>query len=474
MIVVSRRWTLTALALALASVALARPAPAPAAGTATALTVLVRADAYASGSKPFGRFGRAPVLKVGRSPRAWAFLSFDVPALRAGVTRATLLVLSRRAGGEVQARAVRARRVSERTLSARTAPRLGRPAGEARPGAAGTWTAIDVTRLVRRRGLVSVALVGAGGAPVHFASREAGRRAAPRLVVESGRRSPPVVAAAGNIACDPAQPDFNGGAGTDQTCRARATADVLTSIAPDAVLMLGDGQYWCGGYQAWQQSYDPTWGRLKAITFPVLGNHDPVREGGTDCDPSGRAGGYFRYFGARAGSPDRGYYSFDLGAWHIVALNSLCQSVACGAGSPQERWLRADLAAHPQACTLAIYHHPRFSSSYDKDAAKLDALWRALVAGGADVVLNAHDHVYERFAPQDAAGDADAAGVRQFTVGTGGYSHHPFFSVARNSQVRDNQTFGVLRLQLLAGGYRWRFLPIAGELFSDSGSQRCR
>ena len=188
------------------------------------------------------------------------------------------------------------------------------------------------------------------------------------------------------------------------------------------------------------------------------------------------ANGYFSYFGAAAGDPATGYYSFDVGAWHVVALNSNCSAVGgCASGSPQERWLRADLAAHPAACTLAYWHHPRFSSGEHGNEPAYDAFWRDLYAAGADVVLNGHDHDYERFAPQDPSGGSDLArGVREFVVGTGGKNHYRFLTLQPNSQVRDATTFGVLELTLHRTSYDWRFLPEPGKTFTDSGSAVCR
>lgn len=278
----------------------------------------------------------------------------------------------------------------------------------------------------------------------------------------------PVIAAAGDIACDPAAAAYNGGAGVKTQCRQRATSDLLLTIAPDAVLTLGDNQYSTGTYDQFMASYDPTWGRLKGITRPAVGNHEYGTAG---------AAGYFQYFGSAAGDPAKGYYSFDIGAWHVVALNSNCTVVDCSAGSAQTQWLRADLAAHPAACTLAYWHHARFSSGPHGDesqSAAVAPLWQALYDAGADLVLNAHDHDYERFAPQTPAGAADAVrGLREFVVGTGGRSHYQVTTPIANSEVVDSTTFGVLALTLRATGYDWRFVPEAGATFTDSGSQTC-
>jgi hypothetical protein len=242
-----------------------------------------------------------------------------------------------------------------------------------------------------------------------------------------------------------------------------------------AVLPLGDAQYDCGGATAFSTSYDPTWGRVKAISSPVVGNHEYQTSPGTGCDATGKALGYFDYFGAAAGDPSKGYYSYDIGAWHIVALNTndTCKFVSCSAGSPQEQWLRADLAAHPARCTLAYWHAPRFWSG--STSLKYQAFWDDLYNAGADVVLNGHAHNYERFAPQDPAGNADPAiGIREFVVGTGGASHAGTPTIfAPNSEVFDRTTFGVLKLTLHATSYDWKFVPEAGKTFTDSGTNAC-
>ena len=281
----------------------------------------------------------------------------------------------------------------------------------------------------------------------------------------------PVIAAAGDIACDPSttSPDDavdRAGLQKGSSCRMKATSDLLVSMRPTAVLALGDLQYHEGTLAEFQQSYAPTWGRVKAITHPAVGNHEY----------STRAAlGYYRYFGAAAGDPTKGYYSFDIGAWHLIVLNSNCEQVGgCQAGSPQEQWLRADLADHPTACTLAYWHHPRFSSGPHGSDPAYDAFWQDLYQGGAEIVLNGHDHDYERFAPQDPYGRADAAhGLREFVVGTGGRNHYRFTMVLPHSEVRNDDTFGVLTLTLHAHSYDWRFVPEASKTFTDTGRGTC-
>jgi hypothetical protein len=285
----------------------------------------------------------------------------------------------------------------------------------------------------------------------------------------------PVIAAAGDIACDPASPSFNAGAGTLTECRQQATSDLLVGQGFSSVLALGDNQYECGGYDAFLQAYDPSWGRVKGITHPVPGNHEYQGSGGTDCDPTHSASGYYTYFGSAAGDPTKGYYSFDIGSWHVVALNSNCVYIGgCGSGSPQETWLRADLAAHPTDCTLASWHHPRFTSSSVGEDSEVAPFWQDLVDAGVDVVLNGHAHGYERFAPQSPSEQYDPTrGMREFVVGTGGEDFQTFAISKPLSESRTADTFGVLKLTLHATSYEWQFASVAGASFADSGTTFC-
>jgi len=297
-------------------------------------------------------------------------------------------------------------------------------------------------------------------------------------VVDVTLRPPggPVVAAAGDIACDPSNFYFNEGRGTANRCHQRATSDLLVNAGLKAVLPLGDLQYYCGAQAAFMASYDPSWGRVKAITHPIPGNHDYQASGGYGCAPPGGQG-YFAYWGPAAGDPSKGYYSFDLGSWHLVSLNSNCEAVGgCGAGSPQERWLRADLAAHAQArCTLAYWHQPPFSSRVTQTGPpKTLAFLQDLYDAGAEVLLSGDEHHYERFAPQTPQGAADPGrGIREFVVGTGGEDLRPFGTPVANSEVRRDDTFGVLELALRPASYSWQFVPEAGGSFTDSGSSPC-
>jgi hypothetical protein len=247
---------------------------------------------------------------------------------------------------------------------------------------------------------------------------------------------------------------------------AEATAKLLDKI-PGTVFTVGDNVYPDGTAEQFLDCYGPTWGRHKSRTRPSTGNHDFHSSG---------ASPYFDYFGAAAGDPKTGDYSYDLGAWHIIVLNSECRSAGgCGPGSPQEIWLKQDLRAHPAACTLAYWHKPLFSSggSHGNDSGT-HAFWVDLYAAHAAVILTGHDHDYERFGPQDPSGKADPEhGIREFVVGTGGKNHRPFVVPVPNSEVRNADAFGVLKLTLHPTSYDWEFIPEAGKSFTDSGSGKC-
>jgi chitodextrinase len=297
---------------------------------------------------------------------------------------------------------------------------------------------------------------------------------APGRVESRAATGDPVIAAAGDIACDPTSSSYNGGNGTSGSCHAMKTSNMLVNGGFAAVLPLGDNQYYCGGYAAFQQSYDASWGRVKPITYPAVGNHEYLTSGGTGCDPTGKGLGYFQYFGAAAGNASQGYYSYNVGSWHLIALNSNCGSAGgCSASSSQGKWLVADLAAHSNMCTLAYWHIPLYSSGGRANRNSL-YFWQALYAAHADVILSAHDHTYERFAPQDPNTQLDAAnGIREFIVGTGGANHTSFTTVSANSEVRNSTTYGILEMTLHTTGYDWNFVPESGGTFTDSGSGTC-
>ena len=291
--------------------------------------------------------------------------------------------------------------------------------------------------------------------PTGNASRASSRPNGQPPSTAAAQPDPPVVlVGAGDIAnCQ-----IDGGSG------ARATAAVLDRIA-GTVFTVGDHAYPTGSAEEFQECYDPTWGRHKARTRPAPGNHDYL---------TAKAKAYFDYFGDNAGPDRRGYYSYTLGTWHIISLNS---SIAADSHSPQIEWLRSDLKDHPAQCTLAYWHLPVFSSGPHGDEPQttlhMREAWRALYESGAEVVINGHDHHYERFAPQDPKGKADPNGIREFVVGTGGGGLYEFRRIRSNSEVRHNRSYGVLVLTLGAADYSWEFVSGAGQPFRDGGTARC-
>jgi hypothetical protein len=297
---------------------------------------------------------------------------------------------------------------------------------------------------VNSSGLVTAASTGSAT----ITATSEGRSGTAQLTVSAQAPSSVVFVGAGDIArC---------GSSGDE-----ATANLLDGI-PGTVFTLGDNAYESGSDAEYAECYEPSWGRHKARTRPSPGNHEYQTQGAT---------GYFNYFGASAGPTGRGYYSFNLGNWHIISLNS---NVSMSAGSTQEQWLRADLAANNSACTLAYWHHPRFSSGSHGSTTSTQPLWQALYDFNAELVLAGHDHNYQRFAPMTAQGAADPVrGIRSFVVGTGGADHYSFGTPIANTETYNTDTNGVLKLTLFANSYTWQFIPEAGEAYTDSGMGAC-
>jgi hypothetical protein len=314
------------------------------------------------------------------------------------------------------------------------------------PGAAVTWSSSnDAVATVNQSGLVSG--VAPGSAIITATSGT--KSGTSSVTVTSVPTGSVTFVGAGDIASCSSTGD-------------EATANLLDGIS-GTVFTLGDNAYESGTATEFANCYDPTWGRHKTRTWPSPGNHEYNTPGAT---------GYYGYFGAAAGDPAKGYYSYDLGDWHVIVLNS---SIAHDASSAQVTWLTNDLAASSKSCTVAYWHHPRFSSgSGHGNDPSVQPFWDALYAANADLVLSGHDHDYERFAPQTPSGVADAArGIREFVVGTGGRSHYALGTLKANSQVFNGATYGVLKLTLSAGGYSWEFAHVAGASFTDSGSGSC-
>jgi hypothetical protein len=260
------------------------------------------------------------------------------------------------------------------------------------------------------------------------------------------------------------------GAGDIATCSSNndaATALLLDAIvgtdgARGTVFTVGDNAYSSGTATEYSKCYQPTWGRHKANTRPIPGDRDYSTSG---------ASGYFGYFGAAAGEVGKGYYSYDIGEWHVVMLNS---AISTTATAPQTAWLKADLAANAGACVIAVWHQAMFSSSSSSVRTAVKPLWEVLYQAGADVIVSAQYRNYERFAPQTPAGAADAAyGIRQFVVGTGGSGSQSFGTIRANSEARNAGTYGVLKLTLGSGNYEWEFVPVAGKTYTDRGTGTC-
>jgi hypothetical protein len=270
--------------------------------------------------------------------------------------------------------------------------------------------------------------------------------------------------AAGDIVCEPTESAFEGQ--DPNECQHRATASLVGH--PDAVLVLGDLQYPDGALQWFRVGYDPSWGRFASITYPAPGNHEYE---------NGGAQGYFDYWATKGRPTGTGFYSFDLGAWHLVSLDSNCSDVRCEEGSAQDRFLERDLARTKQPCILAYWHHPYFNSGSvhgEEMLAGVKAFWDDLLAAHADLVLNGHEHDYQRYGKQDVSGRARPDGIREFVVGTGGKSHYALLEQKDpNYQTGDDTHFGVLRLFLAKDSYSWEFVAVGGAVLDRGGPNPC-
>ncbi|HET6770371.1 MAG TPA: DNRLRE domain-containing protein [Actinomycetota bacterium] len=485
------------------------------AATITTLTYLAEADTYASSLRVRRNFGGGSALRTDGTPEVRSFLRFDLGGMDAPISDAVLRVFagSTSATG-IDVGGVSTNSWSETTLTFLNSPRVTAAVDSSGPIRAGTWVDWDVTSLLRSGRPVSFALTSTSPTATRLASRESSNP--PQLVLSASllpesppisRDTPPapppasadgslsprppdspasppvgvpairdrstpspsplprspsrefVVMGAGDIACEP--PSLPAAS----VCHEFYTSDLLGPA--DVVLTFGDNQYQDGTLDKFLGSYDRSWGRFKVKTRPAVGNHDYLTPG---------AAGYFDYFGRLAGERGKGYYSFNVGDWHFVALNSQCSQVGgCGPGSPQYQWLQADLAASTARCTAAYWHHPRFSGGQYHDDADYQPFWELLYADGAEIAMAGHDHNYQRYAPMTPDGlRDDVLGIRQFVVGTGGKNHYSVDSMAvPNREVADDSTYGVLKLTLRSDGYDWAFEPSVGGTFTDAGSGAC-
>jgi hypothetical protein len=454
----------------------------PKAGAATT-TLSPVADTYVQSDQPTANFGTATSIKVDGSPATVSYLRFDVAGLSGAPTKATLKVFkSLSTTTAITLKPVADNTWTETGLTYNTKPAVGTTTiTPPTPWGTDVWLSYDVTALVTGNGLVSFALDTTSSTSKSLPSREASTNQ-PQLILETNSPSPSpspsqtptdstVVAVGGDVACGTTEADYNGGAGTDTACHMKQTSDLVLAMAPQRVFALGDLQYNSGALSDFNVSYNNSWGRFKGSTNPVVGNH----EYGTS-----NAGGYFTYFGSAA-APSLGYYSFNVtvgtSKWHVVVINSECTriggGVGCADGSPQYNWLASDLTANDNTtCTAVLTHRPRWSSN-SFASPDIQPLVDLMGAHHVDLLLTGHAHSYERFAPQNAAGQATSDGIREIIVGTGGRDSQGFGTVVANSLVRKNHIFGVMKLTLHPTGYDWAFVPDPATPFNDSGSGNC-
>ena len=353
-------------------------------------------------------------------------------------------------------------RVADSSWSESTVTWNNSPAADSTPFATlgavtvGSWYDISLASLLTGDGTVSIRVTSTSTDGADYTSKEGTAGFRPELVVTTGEPAPPdtfVIAGAGDIA--------------DSATNSQKTASLLDAINPAVVFTTGDNAYPDGTLAEYQTYYHPTWGRYKAKTRPSPGNHEYNTAG---------ASGYYDYFGSAAGTRGQGYYSYDLGAWHLIALNSNCSAVGgCGPGSAQYNWLASDLTATSATCIGAYWHHPRFASGHYGNDASTQPFWQLLYDAGAEFVLNGHDHNYQRYAPLTPTGLVDnVGGVREFVVGMGGRAQYPLVQPAPSTREAGNDNaFGILKLTLRPGSYDWAFVPEAGKTYADSGNDSC-
>lgn len=451
----------------LGALALAIGASLAVVGCDVTATEVAVADAFVDADAPTTTYGTSSQLVVDAAPRREVFIQFDLTDQKNTVIEARLRLHVANVANAGSPDGGRVARVtgawSEGTVTHDTRPTTWGPTvGDLGAVTANTWVDLTVTRAITVGEKVTLGIRSDNTDGAYYDSQESGANA-PQLIITTGAKPAAVtgttIAAVGDMACAP------GFTVTATSCRHQQVSDRLVAdTRVSQLLALGDLQYENGELAGFNASYDPTFGRLKAITHPAPGNHEYNTPGAT---------GYYAYFGAAAGDPTKGYYSYDIGtAWHVVVLNSNCSAVSCAAGSAQEQWLRADLAASARPCTMAVWHHPRFTSGTGHiGEVAVAPFWDALQAYGADVVLNGHVHDYERFAPQLPDGTASAKGIQEFVVGTGGKTIYEFAAAQPNSRVRLT-LFGYLTMVLGDKGWSWQLVDESGAT-RDSGQATC-
>jgi hypothetical protein len=418
------------------------------------------ADAYVESANPSTNYGALTTLRGDGSPIVRSYLRFSIQGLSGTVEKATLRIFANSASsGGYEMRGVSVNTWSESTITYNNAPVVGNVLGSSGGFGSGVWTSVDITSYITGNGTYNLALTVPGSTAISFASREAGTTA-PQLVIETeGGTLPTATPTPSRTPAPSTSSVVLVGAGDITNCsrnQDELTAQLLDDI-PGTVFTAGDNAYVDGTYTEYLNCYDPTWGRHKSRTKPSPGNHDYLTSG---------AAGYFQYF-----NNIPSYYAYDLGAWRIYALNS---EISSSATSAQITWLQNDLAANPSQCVLAYWHRPRWSSGANHgNSSSTQTLWQVLYDAGAELVINGHEHQYERFAEMNASGAVLSDGLREIVVGTGGATLYPFGTPLAASQVRNSTAYGVLKLTLRSEGYDWEFVPAAGSTFTDSGSSNC-
>lgn len=420
------------------------------------LVITVSEDATVDSTEPVETLGDSDLLVANTrgAEIERALLRFEVEGIPedSAVAQATIRFFVADEGGVPVIREVDGD-WSEASVTWSNAPEVGDPVSAVPLGPEESYVRVDVTGAVQANGRVDFYLVNEGDSDFEVLSRESGDP--PVLEIRFGAPGGLMVGA-GDIASCVNQ-------GGDVT--ADLIGQVLDGSDGGVVFTLGDNAYESGSADEFADCYDASWGRFKTVTRPSAG----AREYRTPD-----ASGYFSYFGAAAGNPGEGYYSYEHGGWHVVVLNSNCAAVGgCDLGSPQAMWLQQDLASSGAACTLAYWHHPLFGSTVGGTNTATVPFWDLLYEAGAEIVLNGDHHFYERFAAQDSQGRPDPEGLVQFTVGTGGRSLSPVGPAAPNSEVAQSDSYGVLALRLTPGGYEWEFLAESGSGFRDSGAGAC-
>jgi len=450
----------------------------PAAQTSSPLTVTPSSDAQVTEATPTKNYGSTTYLQVDgdSGARVESYILFDVSGLSGPVSSAKLRVYDRGNGSTDGPELYGTGTAwTETDLTWNNRPdRTTALLGDLGNVGADVWVEYDVTSYVTGDGTYSFVLAADGNDGLTFSSRQDAQPPQLEVTTATGQlpaatpTTPPTAApitppttapTAGPSALAAAASVVLVGAGDISSCgnnNDEATAKLLDGIS-GTVFTTGDNAYTSGTITEFKNCYGPTWGRHKARTKPVPGNHEYRTSG---------AAGYFQYFGS-IGS----YYAYNLGDWRIYALNS---EIDASATSAQVKWLKADLAAKPKRCVLAYWHRPRWSSGKHGNNSKVQILWETLYNAGAELVLNGHDHSYERFKLMNKNGQSVTTGMREIVVGTGGAGLYSFGTVLSTSQVRNSSTYGVLKLTLSSTGYSWKFIPVAGKSFTDSGSTSCR